>query len=357
MKICRTFLFLLFAILLSSSVSAQLISTFDLTIFKPLPEVDLGALSMANDLSGAPKVFQISILPAGIDVYLEGEIRWTDIGKTSSQLLFDFKTKIFKSTTFFNTDLGSTEIRIARTNSNNNVINDIVKRGKPVGKFEINLTLRNPAGVAIKTASDFVEFINPTQSFTILTPTSNSELQQGNIIVSWIQVPGADHYKIRVNNRKSSSQSFEEALSAGNPYIDFEQRPSGAIPLPTSYRLSDIPNKRPIEEGQEYVIQVSAVLVLPSGNKELPSDIVNFSIAGSNDARDNAIKNQIMSIAQSLPGGLGATLINLFANENLRIKRLVDEKGNPISEDQLKNLLIYLNANPDKVISALFISK
>jgi len=57
MKICRALFIAVFAVLLSSSVSAQVINTFDLTIFKPLPEVDLGALSIANDLSGAPRVF------------------------------------------------------------------------------------------------------------------------------------------------------------------------------------------------------------------------------------------------------------------------------------------------------------
>lgn len=350
MKICRTFLFFLFAVLLSSSVFAQ-ISSFDLTIFKPLPEVDLGALSMANDLSGAPRVFQVSIQPANIDVVLEGEIMWTDLGKTSSKKLFDFKTRVFKSTTFYNTDLGSVDIRIARTNADNNVINELVKRGKPVGRFDINLTLKNPLGAVIRTATDFVEFTNPTQSFTILTPIAGSELQQGNIIVSWIQVPGADHYKIRVNTRENSNQSLETALLYGNPLIDFDQIPNSV----TSIKLSELPNKRPILEGQELVLQIVAVIRLPTGNKELPSEIINFNIAGLNDPRNNSIKNDLMSITQYLPGGLGSTLMTLLSDKNLRIKRLFDGQGNPISEDQLKNLLNYLNANPDMVVSTQFI--
>jgi len=351
MKICRTFLFFLFAVLLSGSLSAQVITNFDLTIFKPLPEVDLGSLSMANDLSGAPRVFQISILPANIDVVLEGEITWTDLGQTSSKKLFDFKTRVFKSTTFYNTDLGSTAIRIARTNSDNNVINDLVKRGKPVGRFDINLTLKTPLGAVIRTATDFVEFVNPTQSFTILDPQPGADLQPGNIVVSWIQVPGASKYKIKVNTRTSNNQSLETALASGSPLIDFDQIPNSK----TSVKLSELPNKRPILEAQELVVQVIAVIPLPTGEKELFSDIVNFNVAGLNDARDNAIKNDLMSITQSLPGGLGNTLISLLSDKNLRITRLLDEKGNPISEDQFKNLLNYLNANPDRVVNAQFI--
>ncbi len=349
MKICRTFLFLLFAVLLTSSISAQTITSFDLTIFKPLPEVDLAALYMSNDLSGAPRVFQISIQPANIDVVLEGEITWTDVGKTSSQWLFNFKTKSFKSTTFYNTDLGSTQIRIDHSNSNNNAVNEIVKRGKPVGRFDINLTLKNLQGVVIKTVTDFVEFTNPTQSFTILTPTAGAELQQGNIIISWIQVPGADHYKIRVNTRANSNQSLETALASGNPYYDYDQI-QGSI---SSVKLSEIPNRRPIEEGKEYVVQIVAVIPLPNGNKELPSEIINFNVTGLNDARDNAIKNDLMAMTQSLPGG--STFASVLSDKNLKITRLVDENGNPISQDQLRNLLNYLNTNPDRVISAQFI--
>jgi len=349
MKIYRTFLFLLFTVLLSGSLSAQLLITnFDLTIFKPLPELDLGSLSMANDLSGAPKVFQISILPLNIDVILEGEITWTDRGKTSSLKLFDFKTRPFKSRLFYNTDLGSTDIRIARTNSNNTVINEIIKKGKPVGRFDINLTLRNAAGIVVKTASDFVEFTNPTQSFTILTPTAYAEVQLGNIVVSWIQVPGSDRYKIKVNKRTNGNQSLENALASPSPFIvDVIAKEK------TSVRLSDLKSLRPLEDGYEYVLQVVAIIRLPSGDKELPSEIINFRIAGLNDARDNSIKNDLMAMTQALPGG--STFASVLSDKNLRINRLVDENGNPISQDQLRNLLNYLNTHPDRVISAQFI--
>ncbi len=349
MKICRTFLFVLFAVLLSSSLSAQSITDFRLEIFKPLPELNLGALSIANDLSGAPRVFSISIVPENVDVVLEGEIKWTDVGKSNSVPLFDFKTRVFKSKAFYNTDLGSTTIRIARTNSNNSVINDIINKGKPTGRFEFKLTLKNPAGVVLRTASDFVEFINPTQSFTILTPTKDAEGQLGNILVSWIQVPGSDHYKIKVNKRTNSSQSLENALASPSPYIDFANIPSSK----TSVRLSDLPTLRPLQEGLEYVVQVVAVIKLPNESKELPSEIVNFRIAGANDARDNAIKNSLMAMTQSLPGG--STFASVLSDRNLRINRLVDENGNPISQDQLNNLLMYFNTHPDRVISAQFI--
>ena len=349
MKICRTFLFVLFAVLLSSSLSAQPITDFKLEIFKPLPELDLGALSMANNLSGAPKVFQISILPEGVDVILEGEIKWTDIGKSTSVPLFDFKTRVFKSTTFFNTDLGSTAIRIARTNSNNTEINKIINKGKPTGRFDFNLTLRNAQGVAVKFAADYVEFINPTQSFTILTPSKDAEGQLGNILVSWIQVPGSDHYKIKVNKRANSNQSLENALASPSPYIDFANIPNSS----TSVRLSDLPTLRPLQEGLEYVVQVVAVIKLPNENKDLPSEIINFRIAGSNSAQDDAIKNSLMGIMSSLPGG--STLLNVFSDRNLRINRMLDENGNPISQDQLTNLLNYFISHPDRVISSQFI--
>ncbi|MDP3683319.1 MAG: hypothetical protein Q8S01_05235, partial [Ignavibacteria bacterium] len=349
-KIYRTLLFFLFAVLLSSSLSAQVISSFELTIFKPLPELDLGSLSMANDLSGAPRVFQISILPVNKWVVLEGTITWTDIGQTSSKQIFYFKTRAFRSTTFYNTDLGSTAIRIARTNADNSVINDLARRGKPVGRFDINLFLNDSSGNnRVGYQSDFVEFINPTQSFTIISPEKDTEGQIGNILVSWTQVGGSDHYKIKVNKRTNSNQSLENALASPSPYIDFANIPNSN----TSIRLSDLPTLRPLQEGLEYVVQVVAVIKLPNENKDLPSEIVNFHIAGSNDARDNAIKNSLMGIMSSLPGG--ATLASVFSDRNLRITRLVGENGNPISQDQLTNLLNYFNIHPERVISAQFI--
>lgn len=353
MKIYRTLLFFLFAVLLSSSVSAQLITDFKLEIFKPLPELDLGALSMANNLSGAPRVFSITILPEGVDVILEGEINWTDVGNTSSQSkwLFTFKTRPFKSTTLYNTDLGSTTIRIASTNSNNPEINKIIQKGKPTGRFDFNLTLKYTENgfPRTKIVSDYVEFINPTQSFTIITPSKDAEGQLGNILVSWIQVPGSDHYKIKVNKRANSNQSLENALASPSPFIDFANIPNSS----TSVRLSDLPTLRPLQEGLEYVVQVVAVIKLPNENKDLPSEIINFRIAGANDARDNAIKNSLMGMISSIPGG--STLANVFSDRNLRINRLVDGDGNPISQDQLTNLLIYFNTHPDRVISAQFI--
>ncbi|MDP3149755.1 MAG: hypothetical protein Q8N83_11565 [Ignavibacteria bacterium] len=351
MKIYKTLLFFLFAVILSSSVSAQSITDFKLEIFKPLPELDLGALSMANDLSGAPRVFSISILPEGVDVILEGEIKWTDVGQSNSIPLFDFKTRVFKSTTFYNTDLGSTAIRIARTNSNNPEINKIIQKGKPTGRFDFNLTLKyTENGIPrTKIVSDYVEFINPTQSFTIITPSKDAEGQIGNILVSWIQVPGSDHYKIKVNKRTNDRQSLENALASPSPYIDFANIPNTS----TSVRLSDLPTLRPLQEGLEYVVQVVAVIKLPNENKDLPSEIINFRIAGANDARDNAIKNSLMGILSSLPGG--STLLNVFSDRNLRINRLVDENGNLIPQDQLTNLLNYFISHPDRVISSQFI--
>ncbi|MFA6597970.1 MAG: hypothetical protein WCS69_09625 [Ignavibacteriaceae bacterium] len=349
MKRCRTFLLLLFAVLLSGSVHAQ-VTSFDFTIFKPLPEVDIAALYMSKDISSVQKVFQISIQPANVEVVLQGEISWTDIGKTSPQWIYNFTTLPFKSTTFYNTDLGgSSFIKIGPQNTNTEVIKDLIQRyGKPVGRFDFTLTLRDASGAEF-TRTDYLEFINPTQSFTILTPTPYSEVQQGNIIISWIPVPGADHYEIKVNERKNSNQSLEAALASGNPIIDYDKVLSSS----SSVMLSELPNKRSIIEGQELVVQVVAVIPLATGNKKLSSEIINFSVAGANDARDNSIKNDLMAMTQSLPGG--STFLNVLSDKNLRITRLVDENGMPISQDQLRNLLNYLNTNPDRVISAQFI--
>lgn len=350
MKTYRTILFFLFVALLSASGLTQ---TIKLTIFKPLPEVDLGALSMANNLSGAPRVFQISVEPAGIEVSVEGEIAWTDIGKTTPTTVFSFATKKFRpiSPVFYNTDLGSTQIRIddKKTYSNNTAINEIVKKGKPTGKFEFSVTLKNSAGTIISQDNDFVEFINPTQSFTINTPSPDAEVQLGNIVVSWIQVPGAHHYEIKLNKRTNSSQSLENALSSPSPYIDFNNIPE----TKTSIMVNEVPMLRPLEDGYEYVVQVVAVIRLPKEDKKLPSEIINFRIAGLNDARDNAIKNDLMAMTQSMPGG--STFASVLSDKNLRINRLVDENGNPISQDQLRTLLAYLSANPSRLVSAQFI--
>lgn len=352
MKIYRTLLFFLFTVLLSSSVFAQPILT--LQIFKPLPEIDLGGLSMANDLSGAPRVFQISISnkPTTIGVVLYGEITWTDIGANSAKLVFSFTTRAFFNTTnFYNTDLGNGEIKIKKTYSDNSVVNELIKKGKPVGRFDIRLWLKDASGSHDIAApvSDFVEFINPTQSFTIITPSRDAEGQIGNILVSWIQVPGADHYKIKVNKRTNDRQSLENALASPSPYIDFANIPNSS----TSVRLSDLPTLRPLAEGLEYVVQVVAVIKLPNENKDLPSEIINFRIAGSNSAQDDAIKNSLMGIMSSLPGG--STLASVFSDRNLRINRMVDENGNPISQDQLTKLLNYFISHPDRVISSQFI--
>ena len=60
-----------------------------------------------------------------------------------------------------------------------------------------------------------------------------------------------------------------------------------------------------------------------------------------------------MGIMSSLPGG--STLMNVFSDRNLRINRMLDENGNPISQDQLTNLLNYFISHPDRVISSQFI--
>jgi len=348
MKICRTFLFLLFAVLLSSSVSAQ-VTNFDVTFFTPLPEIDIAALYSSKDISSVQKVFQVSILPDNIDVVLHGEISWTDIGKTSAQWIYNFTTRPFKSTTFYNTDLGGNSfIKIAQQTTNTDVIKDLIQRyGKPVGRFDFTLTLRDPSGAEF-TRTDYLEFTNPTQSFTIGTPQPGEEFQPGNILIQWSAVPSADHYEVKINELKSHRKSFEEALNSGNPYYN-----NGKIENSiTSIQLSEKDFTRPIEAGKEYVVQVVAVIKLATGNRKLPSEIINFRTAGFYDANKIAIKNELMTLT-SLPGF--STFASVFSDQNLVIDRLVDEKGNPISQDELRNLLNYFNANPDVVIRTLFI--
>ncbi len=353
MKAKLTLLFL--AVILAGSRLFAQNPTMVLTVFEPLPKVDLTAFIFSNDLKGSPRLMTIDISPVGTMVRMRGTFDWQRANESNYNRVYSFKTRAFSARSFSNQEIGDQDIRIEEEESVSSLIDENLRKGRPTGKYKIFLELLDEAGNPYSppvTQEKELEFVNPTQTLSILAPIEYFRYDMGNVTATWTEAIGATRYIVRAAKRINPGQSPEEILSSSTPLID-----NVDVGNVTSINLRNI-LQREWSAGDEIAIQVTAVVDGPGGGEELKSPIVRFFIesAGTNPAA--GINSLIAGLLQYFPSGvLPPELIRRISEGSIQITGFTDPDGNLIQMAEVTAILSYLSSNPGSLSNLYFIER
>lgn len=305
-------------------------ATINLQIFEPLPEIDLGSMIIQNNLQGAPKIFLVSIAPANLDVFVRGVILWDRQNGTGLRQVYEFETKPFKSRNFYSDELGTSGLKLGPNSANSDVTKEILEIGKPTGMLRLELSLYNLNGTLLSQTTKDINFSNPSQTLTVITPEAGSFQAIGGVVARWNSIIGVQKYKIKLNVRTSPGQSLEEALNSGTPLIN-NKEVGGEL---TSADLRTYLEREWLP-GQELVLRVSAVVAGLGGGSELPSQIVNFTIsaAGVSD------KTTLINLFAQIQDNKLNEFLSFLNNANMNDVKFYNNEGMEISFAQFQTLL------------------
>lgn len=344
-----TFLFLLPL----RSYNAQQYS-IDLIVFQDLNTIDFAAFSFANNLRGAPRIFQVVITPEGHDVIIHGSIDWQSDQNSGLQTLVTFTTNKFKARSFFNDEIGNSDIRIATAEGNKSLAEDLIKKGKPTGIVTINLELLDGNGRhLVQAAPKILSFLNPAQTITLISPVEGSTYDVGNVQAQWTAVNGATSYRIRANVIPPGSSSPEDALNAGNPFIN-----DADVGTNLSVNLSTILFRQWVG-GNQVVMAVTAVVAGPGGGTTLRSPLVTFRLSQSGNTSSNVVNPELVRLANLIAGKVSQDFVNKLSSGLITPDKIqfIDENGNTLTFAEFLNILNRLEVNPQSIISIDFTGK
>ncbi len=349
------------SIFASINISAQQISV-NMNVFKPLPEVSFAAFLTNPFLESTPRILQIAITPQGETVVVKGAILWRKLDESSFEELLNFTTKPFLSRNFYNDDFSSFDgIGIDESNTSDNLLEENLKKGKPTGTYRIIVEVYDENMVFQSSATEDIEFTNPSQTLSIIQPEVDDELDLAGIFFSWTSVPGVSEYVVRANVRSDKNQSLEEALQNGTPIVNDK-----SVGVELNVNLIEILD-REIVEGQEIVVQIKGVIEGPGGQSFVYSEIVNFKIAkrGSDQTQDIKTKfnEALEEFARNLKDELNENsgqderdfaerlqdLLDKIANGQISFDdlKITTEDGRVITYQEFQEILGYLKTNPE----------
>ena len=360
-----------FFVFVSLNISAQQIA-ININVFKPLHEVSFAAFLTNPFLESTPRILQVSIAPQNIKVIVRGSILWKKLNENSFEELLNFTTEPFYSRNFYNNDFSSFDgIGIDENNVSDNLLQDNLKKGKPTGTFRIIVEVYDSNMVFQSSATEDLEFINPTQTITIIQPEANDELDLGGILLSWTGVSGVTDYYIRANIRLSKFESLEEALNRGNPIIDDKNVGSN-----TSVNFRNILD-RELVGGEDIVVQVKGAIEGPGGKNLVYSELINFKIKGNKVSSDDGAKkftltieklsDEIVKQLNENPSNQEVKdlserlqdLLNRIANGEITFDDLTitTDSGREITYQEFQQILDYLRSNPEFFTNLYFEEK
>lgn len=308
-------------------------------------EGDFAPFIFSNDLSGAPRIFAVTISPEEGDVKVRGEIFWKKDDNSGFDWLMTFRTRVFTARSFFNTDLGNA-IPLGRGESDDNLIDENRKRGRPSGQYRLDIYLLDENDQQLAFDTKTYEFSNPAQTLSINLPQAGSMENIGGVHAEWTELTGIQYYEIKANVRENSSQSLEEALNSGSPIID-----NMSVGIINSVDLRTILS-REWTPGQEIVFRVAAIPIGGSPSNMKQSNIVNFYLDDPANPFRDATSETINQLLQALSDGIGNELLDRLLNGNLLINEISwEETGISLTPQEIQELLNYLRQHPDNIVN------
>lgn len=358
MKRISSIIILSMFLFLPQTMRAQ--NSIRLTILPGLNTIDFAAFTFTNNLSGTPRIFQVDIITSPLvkKVKVSGNIFWKKDDRSGFvPIVNNFFTLPFEITggtrTFFNDELGSTGIELDRVDGNKDIADEILKMGKPVGVYRINLFLYDEQNNELGNTSQDITFLNPAPTISILVPQENSSFDVGNVQALWTPVQGAAYYTVRANALQNPSQSPEEALNSGNPLIN--DKDVGKV---ESINLSTILDRQWVG-GQQIVLAVTAFVTGPGGGTSLRSTPVTFRLNESGRGSATVNNPDFIRLGNflTLRSEVPRDFIDKLVNGQAQVEQITDEKGTPLSQSDFLNILSFWEAHMESIISVNFLSK
>ena len=351
-------------------MTAQSQVQIDLEILQDLSQLDLTAFinfGKGNfDAVSIPLVLQITMeYPENDEVALSGNVFWNSPDGNKNGQIISFESHPFSGVKVVSNQEFNKKIIFLAPHTNQTLMDENVKRGKPSGKYTINLSLRDINNGEVVTTSKVIEITNPTQTFFIQSPVMLSQNDVGGVTAIWDAVEGAKYYKILANVRRSKNQSLEEALNSSNPLINNKN-----VGLVTSKNLVEILDRQWLP-GQEVVLRVAALVPSTNGEKEIySSNIIDFYLTSNNTEEGQELTKNFGDLMNNVLDDLrenfneddesmnfqnvnGAQLLKMIESGQLTFSNIVitDETGRVVTYDELNNLLKYLRTNPGALIN------
>lgn len=349
------YLLVIILLFILSRANAQQIS-LDLIILSDLSTIDFAAFTFEENLKDQPRIMQVVINPPGVEIIVEGVISWMQDQKKGLIEVGRFRTEPFVSRSFFNDEIGTLDIKIQSSSYNSDIVKEILAKGKPSGIIKIEIYLKDKNEKILNHTEKTITFLNPTPP-VILSPQENGAYDRGSILVTWTNPPGAVSYRILANYYKTG-QSNEEALNAGNPIVN--NKDVGNV---TNINLKDILDRELVED-TSIVLTVKAVVYLPGGISELPSNPVKFRIVKSLSGEqyketEEDITAQLINLFNNANNVITDDLIKFLQSGQIKPEDLemVDENGNKLTYSDFLTLMNYLEQNKDSIISITVKSK
>ena len=285
----------------------------------------------------------------------------------------NFTTKPFLSRNFYNDDFSSFDgIGIDESNTSDDLLDENLKKGKPTGTYRIIVEVYDENLVFQSSATEDLEFTNPSQTLSIIQPEAGDELDLAGIYLSWTSVSGVSEYVVRANVRSDKNESLEEALQKGNPIVNDK-----IVGVKLNVNLYEIVD-REIIEGQEIVVQIKGVIEGPGGQSFVFSEIVNFKIAKKGNDQTQDIKTKFNDTLDELSNNLKdeinenssgqeerdfaerlQDLMNRIANGEISFDdlKITTEDGRVITYQEFQEILEYLRTNPQLLTNLIFEEK
>lgn len=319
------FLFISNSSVFSQSTSVQ-IFLFDTS------QLDLSAFLFDNNLSNQQRILQVNITPLGKKVFIEGVVSWKENLNSNFIEVATFKTNSFLSRSFFNDEIGNSEIQFAEKSANSGIVDRIRNIGKPTGQVEIKIRVFDERNTFLDDTYETLTFENPSQTIEITSPFPEEELNPLNFQISWSEVQGADYYLINAGYKIDVNQSDEAALNSGNPVIN-NYNAGNRLTISTSEANV---LQRELVEGSRLVIQVTAHINGPGGGTDIYSNIVlvriqsltNITSGNFENNSLNEINDFINKMVDILPNPIIDYLRNSIKENSTPNFQVEDEDGN-----------------------------
>lgn len=359
MKSIRSIVILGMFLILPLTLRAQ--NSISLTFLPGLNTIDFAAFTFTNNLSGSPRIFKVDITTSvpGRRVVIGGYVKWKkDEQSFPVSIVNNFNTQPFivqgGTRTFFNDELGNSDIKFDQVDGNRDIADEIIKKGRPTGSYLVMLflfdELNNPLA---NTGEQTISFLNPAPTISILTPQENSSFDVGNVQALWTPVPGAAYYTVRANALQNDFQSAEETLNSGSPLIN--DKDVGKV---ESINLSTILDRQWVG-GQRIALAVTAFVTGPGGDTPLRSTPVIFRLNASGGGSASIINPDDVRLGNFLTSRseVPRDFVNKLVNGQIKVEQITDDQGTTISQADFLNILSFWEAHMESIISVNFLQK
>ncbi|OGV09062.1 MAG: hypothetical protein A2499_07090 [Stygiobacter sp. RIFOXYC12_FULL_38_8] len=351
------FLFFILMAILTVNLKAQT-PTIDLVFLTDLSSLDLSAFALERNLSNQQKIFQVLIQPEGVNAYLEGKVDWQESLTSGSREVVNFRTKIFRTRSFFSDELGSAnDLLLEDRTIDNNLLEDIIRRGKLTGIIRITLRLFSENGQFMDDSFKEIVLLNPAPTISINLPQTGSQFDVGNVPLQWTPVSGVLRYLLKANTYAEGVESPTAALNSGTPIIDdFDAG------VATSINLATVTKTREWYGGQKVVVIVKAVISESGRETVLNSEPVTFELVQSGGTGlPNTVEPDanMVRLAEIVKDNVASDFLTKLKDGTINMSnvQIIDENNVPLTPATFLIVLSFLEANNSLIVSKTFIPK